>query len=151
MTRLRLVLGSVVLAVCLGGCGGPENSQLVGTWLPFEVAQDDGNIEPPGDPKVQLTFEDDGTWKASTGCDSSRGTYDLRVDGSFSGEEAGGSASTPCPRIRVSAILKQADHVSFTQCSATLEKGGHELVAMSRKGCGGTSELGGGLPPGSGE
>ena len=126
------------------GCGGPANTQLVGTWRPFEIDKKLVNV--PGHPTVQLiVFAEDGTWKASNGCDVLAGSYDLEVDGTFSGEEKAGAA--PCANENdVTAILGRADRVSFTQCSAIFERDGRRLLLASRKGCTGDSTLGGGLP-----
>ena len=146
---IRRLLAFVCTALLVGllvGCGGPESTRLVGTWRPFEVDKNYGKM--PGDPTGQLiVFAEDGAWRASNGCDEFTGSYDLKDDGSFSGEEKTGSAA-PCAKdgFDVAAILGRVDRVTFTQCSALFELGGHRILAASRTDCKGDSILGGGLP-----
>lgn len=147
MVRRSWVLSlSALILVSASGCGGPESSQLVGTWRPLEVDKAYGKM--PGDPVgQQITFTEDGTWTASNGCAVFTGSYDLGADGTFSGEEETGS-DAPCPKdgFDVSMILERADHVTFTECSAFVELHGQEMLAINRGNCQGTSILGGGLP-----
>ena len=146
MTRRVLgLLCAATLAVLLAGCGGPDNTQLVGTWRPFEVDKKVVNV--PGHPSVQpIAFAEDGTWKASNGCDVLTGSYDLEVDGTFSGEKNAGAAAPCANENDVTAILGRADRVTFTQCSAIFERDGQRLLVASLNDCEGDSILGGGLP-----
>lgn len=84
---LRVLAG--VLALTATGCSsesdGADDDFLGGTWSARQFPEDprypESQVQPPN-PLARLTFNPDGKWTATDGCNDLNGEYDVADDGS---------------------------------------------------------------------
>lgn len=98
----RCLAMSAIVGVLAVGCSGEDSlkdQEIAGTWVPQEVPSEVWG--PDFDPaSATVTFEEDGTWSASDGCNTMVGHFDIDgyeielSTGSFAGGEClGGKVS----------------------------------------------------------
>lgn len=91
----------------------PISEAIHGEWLPTEIAGFDLlAAEPQRDPAT-VTFEADGKWTGSDGCNGLGGTYTVGEDGSFSAE-SGPSTLIACDNVPNAEVLVAATKVELT-------------------------------------
>lgn len=82
-TVAALILTSTAWAI--GGCSSDHSDSLMGEWEPTDVP----SVDLPSDfdaRSVSITFDDDGGWTASDGCNDLTGEYTLDDDGNFTSD-----------------------------------------------------------------
>jgi heat shock protein HslJ len=104
---------------------------LSGTWRPLKL---DGfatlKAARPDDPT--LTFDPDGTWTGSDGCNAISGTFSIGQRGEFS-SEANGQRLIECQNVPHTGVLAVAKRVSSDQTTLHFYAGdGREVAIYAR-------------------
>lgn len=118
-----------------GGCGASqEDAKVIGTWVPVEVPSEQWGTD--FDPaKAAITFNDDGDWIASDGCNHNQGEYS--IDGEeFTSPLASNLGGVGCPygTVPYEELLAAADRLEATQKELRFYDGGHDDPASSAAG-----------------
>lgn len=105
--------------------------QLSGTWRPLKM---DGfttlKTSRPDNPT--LTFNPDGTWTGSDGCNGISGTYSIGQRGEFTGT-AGSQRLIECGNVPHTAVLQAAQRISADQTTLKFYAGdGREVAIYAR-------------------
>lgn len=133
-----------VLATSATGCTTEADSPrgpLVGTWgaqqFPEDPRYPDSQAQPPN-PLARLTFNPDGNWSGTDGCNELSGEYDLEEDGSDFESAAGSIAGVGCiggnvPWDRLLADTEKVV-VKDDETLDLLSSGGDLIVRLSLEG-----------------
>ncbi|WP_432941503.1 META domain-containing protein [Kribbella sp. CA-253562] len=107
------------------------SEQLAGTWRPLTMDGFNGlKMARPDNPT--LTFNSDGTWTGSDGCNGISGTFTIGQRGEFTGT-AGAQRLIECANVPHTAVLQAARRIAADQTTLKFYAGdGREVAIYAR-------------------
>lgn len=122
-----------VVAVVLTGCGSDDEAvttgttiqqEILGEWYPWDISEYSPST--PDDPtfgKASITFEGDGTWSGSDGCNGLGGEYELSGDGVFKSSPPGVQTAIGCANVPNDRVLNDSTKAEIV----------HGMLVLSRE------------------
>ena len=105
----------------------PISEAIRGEWLPAEIPGFDLSAAGPQRDPATVSFEADGTWTGSDGCNGLGGSYTVGEDGSFSAE-SGPSTLIACDNVPNAEVLVTAKKVELTDGKLYFYDAGGQVV-----------------------
>ncbi|GAA1550090.1 META domain-containing protein [Kribbella lupini] len=106
-------------------------TELAGTWRPLKM-DGFGTLKTARPDNPTLTFNTDGTWTGSDGCNGISGTFTIGQRGEFTGT-AGNQRLIECANVPHTAVLQAAKRVSTDHTTLKFYAGdGREVAIYAR-------------------
>jgi hypothetical protein len=104
----------------------PSAAMLVGTWAPVRDTSSTG--------RAQVTFDADGSWRSSDGCNGNSGRWVLGDDGALVSTPGGASTLVGCANVPVASWLGGAARAGMDgDVLVLLDAHGQELGRLRRE------------------